>query len=302
MTASLRFHSATVLMGCGIALGALLLGTGRSVLGQEPAATSTAEAPAATPTAAPGAEPSVFSGSVTFRGEPLADGTPIEALMGPELIVCGSTTASGGRYTVGVAGDTGQPGCGRDGDLVFFRGPVLIGREHGQFHAGTVQQLDLSFISPVAFLDSGFFGSVTVNGQPAPDGTPIEALIGDVVCGTTRTTAGQYRIGVSPGFGFGDLFQEGCAGSGPGTYTVVFRSGTLIASERGRFVSHVVQGLDLTFGQALAPTETPPPALPDTGSAPTSQTTAATAWLLWVLLGVGIAALMARLAARRVAR
>lgn len=103
---------------------------------------------------------------------------------------------------------------------------------------------------------SAFFGSVTINGEPAPDGTPIEALIGDVVCGTTTTSDGRYSISVNAGYGVGNYYQEGCGG---GDETVVFRSGERIANERGTFRWDSGRALDLTFGTA-------PSVLPGTGS------------------------------------
>ena len=142
---------------------------------------------------------------------------------------------------------------------------------------------------PLAFL-----GSVTINGEPAADGRPIEALVGPTVCGTTTTSDGRYTISVNAGFGMGADFQEGCGGSGPSTNTVMFRSGNLIANEQGHFIGGTAQMLDLTFGQA--------PRLPDTGSGAPGSGADFTPGLLWVLLGVAMAALVAALAGRRMVR
>jgi hypothetical protein len=132
---------------------------------------------------------------------------------------------------------------------------------------------------------------MTINGEAAPDGTPIEALIGDLVCGTTTTSDGRYGITVNGGYGMGNQFQEGC---GNGGEAVVFRSGQLIANQRGQFLGGLVQTLDLTFG---------PAGLPDTGSGPAPGSGADfVPGLLWILLGVAMAALIAALAARKAAR
>lgn len=107
---------------------------------------------------------------------------------------------------------------------------------------------------------SDFGGSVTINGETAPDGTPIEALVGDVVCGTTTTSRGRYDVRINAGYGIGTDVQEGCGSNG---VAVLFRTGELTASQQGQFLGGVGQTLDLTFGTS---------ALPNTGSGPISGT------------------------------
>ena len=140
----------------------------------------------------------------------------------------------------------------------------------------------------VAADPSWFRGSVTINGLSAPNGTLIEAMIRDIVCGSTKTDGDQYQVSVNAGYGVG-AFQEGCGGSGPNTSAVVFRSGSLIANEQAAFVAGGIQDLDLTFGQA--------PDLPiaGVGSSPASGPTIP--WFFWALLAGGAVALTAAAAA-----
>ena len=140
-----------------------------------------------------------------------------------------------------------------------------------------------------------FRGSVTIDGEAAPDATPIEALIGDTVCGTTTTSEGGYSISVNTNLGVGIDFQEGCGQEGDDVY---FRSGESIAAERGQFGQGVIQDLDLTFGSAAAPTV--PPQFPDTGAGFAGGPGARIpSWLAWALTLTGIVALAAAAIASR---
>ena len=259
----------------------------------------------------PVAEPAYFRGSVTINGEAAPDGTPIEALN--KDTVCGTATTSEGRYSITVNTSVGegpdfQEGCGGRGDDVLFLSGDVFAAERGTFLPGLIQDLDLTFGdlpeeptpigSQIVSSTIIFSGSVTLNGAPAPDGTPIEAIRGldkDIVCGETTTENGEYMLRVLSGFGTGEDFGEGCHGS-----EVVFRSGDLIAAEVGDFTGLVRQEpllltkeLDLTF-EGVAE-------LPDTGAAGGSGT-AVPPWLLWALAGSGIAAMGAAASARRVVR
>jgi hypothetical protein len=236
---------------------------------------------------------------------------PIEALVGD--IVCGSTTTSEGSYTVGVHAGFGpdlQEGCGAGGEQVMFRSGDRIAHETGTFHIGyLIQELDLTFgqapptptpaatVTPPSRIvedhPGGFFGSVTIDGRPVPDGTTIEALIGETVCSTATTEDSGYFLVVNNDFGSGTFYQEGCGRSG---VTVTFRIGDLIAHERGAFAKFLGLELDLTFGRA--------PDLPSTGlrGGSASGSSPRLAGWLWALLGAGLIAAIAGLAGRRMAR
>ena len=155
---------------------------------------------------------------------------------------------------------------------------------------------------PISTHAGEFGGSVTINGEPAPDGTPIEALIDGLVCGDTETIDGLYNTIVRAGFGSGREFQEGC---GAGGDDVLFRSGELIAAEVGQFVGQVYTELDLTFADLPeepdpAESEEPsPPQFPDTGYGSAGGSgTPIPPWLLWALSATGIAAIGAAAIAR----
>ena len=148
--------------------------------------------------------------------------------------------------------------------------------------------------SPVIAHGSEFLGSVILNGIPAPDGTPIEAVVAGIVCGTTTTREDRYDVVVRVGQGTGDQFQEGCATT---SSEVLFLSGALIAAERGQFLAGTAQTLDLTFGSAAAPTV--PPQFPDTGAGFAGGPGARIpSWLAWALTLTGIVAVGAAAIAR----
>ncbi len=166
---------------------------------------------------------------------------------------------------------------------------------------GTPAPLPATALSPVVTTPSEFIGTVTIDGAPAPDGTPIEALIGSTVCGSDTTRGGRYDIVVRSGHGSGQEFQEGCGGSGPNTSTVVFRTGSLLANETGRFIGHTAVELNLTFGQAPAPY--PPTNLPNSGQGiPRTGAMPQLAAALWGLLAVGALAFLSSFVERRRAR
>mgnify|MGYP000120848846 CR=1 FL=1 len=54
-----------------------------------------------------------------------------------------------------------------------------------------------------------FYGTVQVNGAPAPDGTRVLALIGDTECGRTDTVDGAYRLDVPAA-----AMRAGCGSEG----------------------------------------------------------------------------------------
>ncbi len=54
-----------------------------------------------------------------------------------------------------------------------------------------------------------FYGTVQVNGAPAPDGTSVIAVVGDTECGRSETVGGAYRLDVPPA-----TTRPGCGGDG----------------------------------------------------------------------------------------
>ncbi len=90
-----------------------------------------------------------------------------------------------------------------------------------------------------------FFGTVTLDDTPAPDGTTITALVNDNLCGTGLVTGGNYVVDVASA-----TTQEGCGTDGD---TVSFLVGTVLANETGTFQAGAFVPLDLTATQAATP-------------------------------------------------
>ena len=87
-----------------------------------------------------------------------------------------------------------------------------------------------------------FFGSLTINGQPAATGTVLRAFIGETECATsTVSTAGSYVIDVP-----GVTINPNCGRSGQSTVT--FRVDGQAASQTPGYRDGGFQQLDLTIG------------------------------------------------------
>jgi hypothetical protein len=98
----------------------------------------------------------------------------------------------------------------------------------------------------------GFVGTVTVNGLPAPVGTPVVALIGGEQRGTTMVSNnGQY----------GPLLVT--AGSGT---EITFRIGTLTTAETATWEQGALESLDLSASSLGQPTTPGPGGTPGPGA------------------------------------
>jgi hypothetical protein len=99
-----------------------------------------------------------------------------------------------------------------------------------------------SLVSAQAQPPNRFFGSVKINGQDAPDGTVVEAYIGNTLCGSgsvqNRNNAEIYLVDV---VGAGQ--KAGCAKDGD---TVKFKVAGLDAKETGKYATAEATHLDLT--------------------------------------------------------
>jgi hypothetical protein len=99
------------------------------------------------------------------------------------------------------------------------------------------------------------FGAVTVNGEPPPPGTVVEAFVGGMPCGQ-----GEVRdLGDPIGIGFvvdvdADAFNPGCGNDGE---TITFKVDGLDAPETATFQTGAFVQRDLTAAGAPA---SPPPA------------------------------------------
>ena len=106
-----------------------------------------------------------------------------------------------------------------------------------------------------------FQGGAVLNGQPAPNGLPIVARIGTIICGRATVENGRYRLEVAAA-----ATQPGC---GTADATVTFTIGGLPARETGTFRLGDPIPLDLSAQQqALPASPLAGPHLAGAGNAP----------------------------------
>ena len=104
-------------------------------------------------------------------------------------------------------------------------------------------------------LPAQYFGTVSVNGQPAQAGTTITAVIGSEVLGSlTITEAG--KLGESGTFG-AKLLAAPASSTAEGK-SVSFLIGTSTAAEKVSFVSGDAREISLTFAGVAVPTSQTP--------------------------------------------
>ena len=105
-----------------------------------------------------------------------------------------------------------------------------------------------------------FFGTITVDGQPAAAGTQLAAFIGNTDCsrGANVSAGGQYVIDV-----LSVTERPMCGRAGA---TISFRIGNRTANEMPTFRDGGFETLNLTFGGGTAPPPPPPMRAPYTGA------------------------------------
>jgi hypothetical protein len=113
-----------------------------------------------------------------------------------------------------------------------------------------------------------FFGTVTLDGRAAPDGTAITAFIGTNNCGSGTVTGGAYTVDVASA-----STKAGCGTDGA---KVSFNVGTAKATQEGTFQTGAFVSLNLTATQAT-PTPTATPTRTATPTATRTATPTATA-------------------------
>ena len=115
------------------------------------------------------------------------------------------------------------------------------------------------------------FGTVTVDGQPAPAGTVVQAFVGEKQCGEglVRRISDDLPLGYVVDVA-GATQVEGCGTDGA---TITFRVGGVPANETATFATGTFIRLDLTVrGQVATPPGAPTP--PPFGAAPAATPTA----------------------------
>lgn len=141
--------------------------------------------------------------------------------------------------------------------MSFSRGALFAAIVAGAFAAIAVQPAAAQFDPP-----STIFGSVTDSAGPVPEGLPVEAYIGDTLCGkdgkTEYTGDGPARVTVYVVDVVADSQIRGCGRAGA---EVRIKIGDRFAPQVARWQAGPVQ-LDVTFGSATPapiPTFTPTP-------------------------------------------
>lgn len=155
--------------------------------------------------------------------------------------------------------------------------------------AGTLGADTVSAESPPS-PPARFAGTVTVDGQPVPAGTVIEARIGNAACGVTQTfmqgNQSRYVLDV-PALNPGATPNCGVDGA-----TVTFYIGGKRAAETGTWANYQLNELNLTYTTptpTAAASPTPTPRAPRTGDTVAAEGGASASWLL-AIAGLGILA------------
>ncbi|HZQ36263.1 MAG TPA: hypothetical protein VFD32_10040 [Dehalococcoidia bacterium] len=208
----------------------LVLPPGTSGLVLSPSLTCTGSGPYACPVGTLAA-----NSSATYQVQSLASG--------PGAYVLNAAVASG-------ASDPDTTNNAATSDAVIVPGPTCSGRACAATATPTATPTPPNQTPP-----NRFFGSVTVNGQPAGNGTLVTALIGSTVCGTATVASGAYLVDVVAA-----TTQFGCGTPGA---PVTFQVGAVLASQTGTWQSGAVTLLNLTVctlrGGCTAPSGTPTP-------------------------------------------
>jgi len=147
----------------------------------------------------------------------------------------------------------------QDETMTHFRGALVAAAAAA---AGVVALLTAAPASAQFDPPSTVFGSVTDSAGPVPEGLPVEAYIGDTLCGkdgrTEYTGEGSARVTVYAIDVVADSQIKGCGRSGA---EVRIKIGDRFAPQTARWQPGPVQ-LDITFGNATPapiPTFTPTP-------------------------------------------
>ncbi|MCH8010177.1 MAG: fibronectin type III domain-containing protein [Chloroflexi bacterium] len=205
----------------------------------------------------------VIVGRVALETERAPSGARIEALVNDR--VCGTSTVvadSEVDYVITVLGEREREGCASRGAIVSFRVGGVPATETASWvpYAEVANFLQIDFHNLTAMEHHAWYWmEVPAVGLPA-DGTPVQAMVGDTICGETvlRTSEGLPVYADPAIAGFSKLIvpsDELASGCGHDGATVTVRAGdTVIASMAWK---PGLQAIDAA----------PPVMLPKTGSA-----------------------------------
>jgi hypothetical protein len=236
-----------------------------------------------------------FMGLVWLDGTEPPMGTLVQAFVGGTECGQGGRTTIGGNvagqwpdgfigramYLMSVSSSGKKPGCGTEGATVSFSVGGREAHQTGQWKSGESQVLHLTAGAQPAI----FSGAVTIDGEPVLRDVPIQALIGDVLCGDLRVAhdsepplmeESEYRhLAVLP--------AEARAGCGTEGAQIRFLVKGIQAKETAVWEPGF-HTLDLLISTALEETATPiAEALPETGSGRDDE--AGFRWLAVVVAG-----------------
>lgn len=146
-----------------------------------------------------------FQGTVTAGGESLPDGTLVTAWIDGTQVAQSKT--SGSTYSLFISGSY-------SGKTVTFKVGKYPADQTGTWTAGSTQTVNLTIESWPYQCE--FYGEVTMDGQPVPDGTEVSAWVDEARVQATTTVDSMYVLTV------------------PGNYTgkaVAFKVGSYYADQ-----------------------------------------------------------------------
>lgn len=197
-----------------------------------------------------------FHGQVFIDIAPAPMGIPIQAKIGET--VCDEAVTEVGfaslpSYFLSIPPAEEKPGCGVEGAVVTFAVDGKAANETAIWQRGSIQALHLTLAPRFA----SFSGTAYVEGEPAPAGSIVKALVDGRVCGQAEISEemppGFYAFLIVPPA----AMQPGCGSEGA---TVAFLIGETLANETAVWTPgfhrlHLTTGMPAT--PSAAPTVTP---------------------------------------------
>lgn len=170
-----------------------------------------------------------FRGTVRINNDTVADGTEISAWIDDEKVA--STTAEDSSYFLRVEQPRGRH---FEGKSVVFKIGEIIAEQTAVWQAGAEVELNLT-ATTLSTLLALFSGTVSIDGQAVPDGTPVTAWIEGEKVGQTFTSNSRYALSIEQP---GDKNFQG--------KSIIFKVAELQAEESAIWAAGVDIELNLT--------------------------------------------------------